>query len=502
MDTITVLPSYPTYGLLLTAASPISHNDPAVTDKSNRNLFNRQKQIVHREHSGAMPTQAQVDAVCAAWPAPEDFAGLLTDLSFPEFVACCLTRLFVDIYGRRGGGNGEGLFAGTTRYAMLEPRLQQAAVRSQSLRGWWNRVSTDMLVGIPEMRYDDYLLPLLTLPRGLQAQVLEVMAKEHRSIVQIARQWAAARKLQIPEYAEKADLPMSGGDVVLSWARPDGAAGSQVIAEVPAVQPNSLRHSVVREPSLLHLYDRLGLRPAFPGGGPLPAGAEALFANGSNIANGSEVPDALGQVEGRIDQLLRHGGNRPEGTKEASNAYLLANTIREHYPSVDLLSGCADAFDLRESRLYVGAWLVCRENAGALAGTQAAELPEIRVSAYDLLDDVTMTRQGEGKAGGQMIFGGETLCAGARIYATLQLHPSTRDLTHGALVAAVETYLQAPKVGGQAARGFGWMSGEILSRPDAGDVRALYEEYLAEGRDRLRGWLVDGTLGCGVRVVS
>ena len=119
-----------------------------------------------------------------------------------------------------------------------------------------------------------------------------------------------------------------------------------------------------------------------------------------------------------------------------------------------------------------------------------------------MLDDVTMTRQGEGKEGGQMIFGGEALCTGAQVLCRLSLDAWTPSLTHGALVAAVDTYLQAPVVGGQAARGFGWMRGEVLSRPDAGDVRAAYEEYLAESRDQLRGWLCDGSLGCGARVVS
>lgn len=44
------------FDLLLTALTPISHHDPAITDGSNTLTFNRQKQYVRRSMSvGRLP---------------------------------------------------------------------------------------------------------------------------------------------------------------------------------------------------------------------------------------------------------------------------------------------------------------------------------------------------------------------------------------------------------------------------------------------------------------
>jgi len=249
------------------------------------------------------------------------------------------------------------------------------------------------------------------------------------------------------------------------------------VLDVPSVTGNSLRHQLVREPGWWHLAAALGLEPGTLGAGPLAPGVEAIFANGGNIRAGAKQP---------------------------SNTFGLAWRIREHYPLLDLIGGVTDSFDLGESRLRVAGYLVCRENAAALEGTLAESLPNAGLSAFDLLDDVTLTRQAGRTGVGQMIYSFETLATGCQVLARLTLAPFTPALTRGALVAAVETYLaDDATAGGQAARGFGHLRGDWLSRPDGdGDCRAEYEADLAERREQLRAWLVDGTLGCGSQILS
>lgn len=474
---IEVVPNSIVYDLLLTAITPVSHHDPAVQDESNRSVFNRQKQLLPVVQSTAMPSQEEIDAFCRAFPAPEETAGLLSDLSFGEFAAAALTRLFIDIYNRRNGGEGEGLFTGSGRYTMLEPRLRQAAVRSHTLRGLWCRLAEDMQTTIHETRFDEPLLRLWSLPKGLQQIALQAIARDYRSIVALARVWSSEIKLQSEEYAEAASLMPTGPSVTLSWNAEDvsGSASDAIPVEVPAVSVNTLRHQVVRRPAWLHLCAALGLTPDQPGRGPVPPGVEAIFDNGGNICAGAKAP---------------------------SNAFAVASMVRVTYPGLDLLGGNMDAFDLGESRLSVAGWLICRENVTALAGTPAEDLPNSRISAFDMLDDVTMTRQGADKALGQMIFGGESLCAGVQVLCHMTLAPYTPALTHGALVAASETFLaQAPFIGGQSARGFGWCQGEWLERPEEfAGAREAYEAYLAENRESLRAGLCDGTL-CGTSLV-
>ncbi len=463
------------YELLLTADTALSHHDPAVQDDSNRVLFNRQKQLRAGGNAPRLPDQSRVDALTAAHPVPAEMVDLFTDVSFAEFVGSALARLFLDLYNSM---DGSGLFSGMERYERLETRLRTAAVCAPTLRNWWNRLCQTLQVSIHPGDDDSLLLSLLSAPMGLQQLVLRSLAEEYRSVVALARLWHASAKLQSEAYAAKAGQLQAGPPVTLSYsadAIARGPAGAQVL-EVPAVSGNSLRHQVVREPAWLHLCQQLGLREAAPGQGPVPPGVEAIFYNGGNIAAGAKQP---------------------------SNVFSLAQRARSLYPSLDLLGGVTDSFDLGESRLKVAGWLVCAENRAALQGSPAADLPAVCVSAYDLLDDVTLTRQAGQTGLGQMIFSFETLCPGTAVLCRLSLSPFTPVLTRGALVAAVETYLmQDATIGGQASRGFGHCHGEWLERPGGGDCRLAYEDYLATRRDTLRSGLMDGTLGTGATVLS
>lgn len=474
---IRVIPQSLQYEFLLTSISPVSHHDPAVQDDSNRMLFNRQKQLLVGSGSTALPAQHQVDALCYAHPVPADVVDIFSQLSLAEFVGTALTRTFLDFYNRANGGEGEGLFSGMERYSRLETRLRMAAVVAPTLRSWWNRLCSSLQVSIHGGGDDALLFGLLSVPSGLQQLVLRALADDYRSIVALARLWHTQNKLANPLYAEKAGQSQAGEPTGLSFDAKQIPAGSSVaqVMEIPAVSGNSLRHQVVREPAWLHLCEQLGLRESTPGKGPVPAGVEAIFYNGGNIAAGAKQP---------------------------SNVFGLAQAIRAAYPSLDLLGGVTDSFDVGESRLNVAGWLVCRENRDALVDSPSYDLPAATVSAYDLLDDVTLTRQAGETGLGQMIFSFETLCPGAQVLCRLNLSPFTGLRTQGALVAAVETFVgNGPTMGGQAARGFGHCRGEWLTGPEtANDVRQEYEDYLAANRETLCEGLRDGTLGTGTRI--
>jgi hypothetical protein len=476
-STIEIIPRPITYDLLLTATTGISHHDPAVQDDSNRQLFNRQKQLLSCGLPALNIGQERIDAVCQAWPVPETIVDIFREgITFPEFVATALCRLFMDLYNSQ---EGEGLFSGEKRYSRLESRLMEAAIARPNLYHWWDLLTKTMNVSIHSGDEDARLFGLLSLPIGLQQSVLRILTDDYRSTVSLARLWHTENKLTNARYAAAVKRDVIENLVVLSFSADDistPTAGVRGI-QVPAVSGNSLRHQVVRGPSWQHLRRCLGLAEAFPGQGPVPAGTEAIFYNGGNIKAGAKQP---------------------------SSSFSLAAEIRQRYPSLDLLGGVTDSFDLGESRLSVAGWLICRENRDALKGTAAMDRPIVNVSASDMLDDVTETRQASPSGAGQMIHGFEILCPGTEILVRLTLSPWTPLLTHGALLAAVEEYLAVdPTIGGQAARGFGRCRGYWLACPgDFAGLRRQYEEYLVDNKDALVAGMADGTMGTGHKVLS
>lgn len=148
--------------------------------------------------------------------------------------------------------------------------------------------------------------------------------------------------------------------------------------------------------------------------------------------------------------------------------------------------------------------VVCRENAAALAGTPAADMPAASVSIFDLLDDVTHTRQATAAGEGQMIYSFQTLCAGTPLLARFALMPGTRPETAGALVTALDHYeATLPVIGGQSARGFGAFVVTRLAEHGAwADAGATYHAHLAEHGPAMRAALLDGSVGCGRPLLS
>ncbi len=471
---LSVRPEATTYELLLTARTAVSHHDATVQQDSNRMLFNRQKQFLSDPEPSVLADERQMAALAAAHPVPAEIADVFTDMPFGEFAAVTLTRLFLDLYNSL---DGSGLFEGMERYERLETRMRLAAIVAPSLRAYWGRLCDSLQVGIHGGDHDAALFGLLSLPRGTQQEVLRVVSEQYRSVVAVARLWHTTAKRASEDYALAVGQPQITEWVTVEFAWPSTLqrAAARVV-EVPTVSGNTLRHCVVRSPAWLHLAVALGLEARRPGQGELPPGAEALFVNGGNIASGAKAP---------------------------STAFALAAEVRERYPTLDLLGGVTDSFDLGESRLKVSGWVVCRENRDALRGSAAYDLPAASVSAFDMLDDVTLTRQAGLTGVGQMIYTFETLCAGMQVLVRLTLDPFTRPLTRGSLVAAARWYLtHDPVIGGLSGRGYGHVDGEMLAGPDdCAERLAEYEAYLSENRESLREGLVHGTLGTATVLV-
>lgn len=464
--------------LLLTFTQPVSHHDPAMTDKSNTLLFNRQKQMLPRSVTAVPPNQSEIDAVAAMLPVPGDIAAIMSDVGYSEFVACALVKVFVDMYN---SPDGAGLFSGMQRYERLESRIRNAAVRATTLRHWWNRLADEMQVRLHGGDDDRFLLSCFALSPGTQESVLRALAAEHRSVVSLARAWHGAVKQQSAAYAAKTGTEQGAAsetlrfDVARVAAEIEGASVRDV--EVPAIQGNAVRHQCVRGPLWLHLVRFLGIPYSYPGEGALPAGVEALFVNGGNIEGGAKQP---------------------------SNPHKLAWEIRRAFPSLDLLGGTTDSFDLTESRLKVAPWIVCRENRDSLLGSVAYDLPAAEVSVFDMLTEVTQTRMATRQGAGQMIYNCEALAAGSRLLVRFTLDAYTPDITKGAFVAAIETFLtNNPHIGGQKRVGFGACTGEWLKPIEGAEgLRELYESYLEENREALLLALESGKLGTETAVVS
>ena len=91
--------------LLLTFDTAISHHDPAVQDKSNKLLFNRQKQLLYAPAQDYFVRQESINRFCAAFQFPIEMVDIIEDLDFASFTAVCAIGLFIRLYGR-GDGSG------------------------------------------------------------------------------------------------------------------------------------------------------------------------------------------------------------------------------------------------------------------------------------------------------------------------------------------------------------------------------------------------------------
>lgn len=428
--------------------SPVAHNDATQSDGSNTSLFRRQKHLVERD-SSSIPDAVTVQRIVASQPVPASIAQIMQELSIPEFLAVAFAARFVLLYNSK---DGAGLFSGAGRYSMLETRLKHNAVRASTAFNFWGGLVRDMNAGLMAT-HDDALNALLTMPSALANLVLGEIAANSAAAIMLARTWYDSRA----DEAVTISLP----DVQFNTAL-------RAVVNLPAISANSIRHEMIREPGALHMLNALGLKF-----NDLNAGAAALLYNGGDMNRSPE-----------------------------SNAFALRREIVERYPLLALEGGAASGFLLGTSLVQVHAWLLCRENNDSTAQFGLTS----DISAFELLDRVEHTRHNGGiVTTSPMIYGMETLAKGAEFVVRFAMTPYAEEIHIGALVAALETYLDSDKtLFGQAAKGYGLIEADFLQVPNYNIValRQQYETYLAENAQVLRNGLLDGTLSTDSKVLA
>jgi hypothetical protein len=236
------------------------------------------------------------------------------------------------------------------------------------------------------------------------------------------------------------------------------------VARIPALSENALRTVIFRYPLHDHLLQALDIER-----GTLPQPVMNLLFSGGNMAAGSTEPD---------------------------QSFALGHAIKRLYPSLDLLGGAVDAFILPRSRLRLACWPLTREYAPLIRQIQPGYAEEAaRVSIFDLLFEEVRTRgTGEESEGNQMLYGYETVAAGARFLVELTLDAHTPPATEAAVMQALQQW--DGYFGGQGRQGRGRMV--ITTMPEL--TSGAYAVHLTAHGEALRAGLLEGTLGTG-RVV-
>lgn len=383
-----------------------------------------------------------------------------------HFLAAAILKEFIATYSSK---DGVGLFSGMERYRRLEERFGHAAIQSGNLFDLWGKACAALQVPPPDGEESKAFVRLLAMPTVLQQMVLHVLSTAPRPCVMLARMWSESEKAQSAAYAQTAGIEQSNEQRVR--LRYDAGAitppSGETVIDMPVVSANTLRHQLIREPSMWHLYHALG------------------------IGFDETVPS--------LTAMFYNGGDIKPGASEPSGVFFIRKAIRDTFPNLALFSGCSDAFVLGEGNLNVFAWLRCKENNDAL---QRIGLTS-DTSVFDMVDEWTLTRHSNRVETGQMPFSFETLLAGGEIVACLSLSSYANDMQIGALMAALDTYRTVDAtVGGQAARGFGLVDVQFHECEYDAEKRSLYDGYLTERRETLRGELLNGSLGSGKKVFS
>lgn len=485
-----VVPERSCVDLLLTALDPIHHGDPGGSSESNIVNFRRVPMLVQRPSLQVVTVDpAVLLASLDALKYPGSLAPVVQGLGLGEFVGVAFLRVFIR------ASRGQGLMKAVSRYRLLAVRARGAAMRSSNLRDLWGQLAQVMETNVPNGAFLEPLMSLWSLPAGAQALAIAALSSGEgvQPLLAIARSWAKAESANDPAPAPNDQLntlfeedeeedagPVAAGQPVAYRPNLEEMAEHElapyVRVEVPTISANAIRHTLVREPLRTLMLDILGFRPGTPGFGELPAGVDALLQNGGNIKHGSKSPNSR---------------------------LVLGSAVRDRYPSIDLVSGCADSFLLGRGRLSVSTHIVCRETKPTLEALGYGTLPGADMPADSMVTVITNARAA-GPADTPMLFTHEHLVPGTQFLVRLAVAPGTRDLTRGALYAALDRWHeQDGHMGGLSASGRGSTSMRKLSAPgDWTERKAEFLAYLQDNRDALALGLRNGTLGTETVLVS
>lgn len=173
-----------------------------------------------------------------------------------------------------------------------------------------------------------------------------------------------------------------------------------------------------------------------------------------------------------------------------------AKAVRKHFPMLSLLGGGLGDMLLAGKLLCGFAYLVCEEST-EITGEYS------ETSWHSLIDEIEFSRMDDGKndknekyildvdekktakASTQMRYSVEYIAAGSDFVQDVYFLPGITDLERGAFFAGLREWFALPRLGGMAAKGFGYFSPEY-DAPDAERLIAEYEAFVrSEGKDYL-----------------
>lgn len=203
---------------------------------------------------------------------------------------------------------------------------------------------------------------------------------------------------------------------------------------------------------------------------------------------------ALGIEKGTLPQpvtnLLFSGGAMAKGSSAPGDEIALGHQLRNLYPSLELLGGAVDSFILPRSRLSLVALPIADEYRDSLEQIAPEVAPMATESVFDMVTDEVRTRgTGSESDGNQMLYGYETLAAGAKIYVELTLDAWTSEACKSSVAVAVSNW--DGYFGGQARQGRGRMTVAWLNGP----TPDAYLEHLDSYGKAMKDGLITGQFG-------
>ncbi len=209
---------------------------------------------------------------------------------------------------------------------------------------------------------------------------------------------------------------------------------------------------------------------------------------------------------------LLAGGTIDKGADGGTVDVSVRRRARASCPAWDLFAGVIEQQIMRGVLRVHDVLLVCRENAWILHALLDPKSKDGRALTLDEFtaalapaDDLTQLRLAtrhahrdlEGSDGTQMIWNTEVLLAGAQLVHSFQLIglDGVSELTASCMADLLGEFRDEALIGAGNARGFGRIAFDPY-RPGAGEPAlpdpAIYRAWVAEHRDEIRAWLLEG----------
>jgi len=212
------------------------------------------------------------------------------------------------------------------------------------------------------------------------------------------------------------------------------------------------------------------------------------------------------KVDKETFNVLFSGGNLNGEMKDDIGR---AKQVREHFPMISLFGGGLGSMIMAGKMTCSFAIPICKESED-ITGRPSF------ISYHSLVDEIEFTRMDDckndikaehitdteaetkAKASTQMRFEVQYMAAGTEFIQTITLFDGTTSLELGAFYSALLKWFELPRLGGMAAKGFGFFDavvgdnditvngGEITAKDEIKTLATAYENYVkAEGNTYL-----------------